>query len=262
MSLIGEERKNYILNQLNLDGKVKTNELVDALDVSSETIRRYLEELEDENKLKRVYGGAVKINLSRDEPSHLKREVLYADEKRKIGRAAATLVEDNDVIFIDDGTTTLHIIDYLLNKKNLTVLTISIPALYLLIDYKNKGLFTGDIFLIGGKVNALHSRVTGLLAEKMVENFYADKAFLSVDGMMLEKGITGFEEGKGQLTQQMMKYAKQSIVLCDHSKFGLVQFYKIADLRELDIIVSDVPAPKEWLYELQKKGVTWVSSGD
>ncbi|MDD9265884.1 DeoR/GlpR family DNA-binding transcription regulator [Paenibacillus sp. GCM10023248] len=262
MSLVGEERKDYILNQLNLEGKVTTNDLVERLNVSSETIRRYLEELEEEKKLKRVYGGAVKINLSRDEPSHLKREVLHADEKRRIGRAAATIVEDNDVLFIDDGTTTLHIIDYLLNKKNITVLTISIPALILLIDYKNKGLFSGDIYLLGGQVNAMHSRVSGTLAEKMVENFHADKAFLSVDGMMLGKGITGFEVGKGQMTQQFMKYAKQSIALCDHSKFGLVQFYKIADLGELDMIVSDVPAPKEWESELEKKGVVWVSASE
>lgn len=260
MSLIGEERKDYILNQLNLEGKVKTNELVDNLNVSSETIRRYLEELEEENKLKRVYGGAVKINLSREEPSHLKREVLHADEKRRIGRAAATFVEDNDVIFIDDGTTTLHVIDYLLNKKNLTVLTTSIPALYLLIDYKNKELYSGDIYFLGGKVNAMHSRVTGSLAEKMVESFYADKAFLSIDGMMIDKGITGFDEEKGQLTGQFIKHAKQSIVLTDQSKFGLVQFYKIADLKEIDIIVSDVPAPQEWEDYLVKKDVTWIAA--
>ncbi|MEC0230087.1 DeoR/GlpR family DNA-binding transcription regulator [Paenibacillus alba] len=260
MSLIGEERKDYILNQLNLEGKVKTNDLVDNLNVSSETVRRYLEELEDENKLKRVYGGAVKINLSREEPSQLKREVLHAEAKRMIGRAAAQLVEDNDVIFIDDGTTTLHTIDYLLNKKNLTVLTISIPALYLLIDYKNKELFSGDIYFLGGKVNALHSRVAGSMAEQMVEHFYADKAFLSVDGMMIGRGITGFDEGKGRMTQQFMKHAKQNIVLSDQSKFGLVQFYKIADLKEIDIIVSDVPVPKEWEPNLVAKNVTWITA--
>ncbi|GGI44425.1 DeoR family transcriptional regulator [Paenibacillus marchantiophytorum] len=260
MSLIGEERKDYILNQLNLEGKVKTNDLVDTLNVSSETIRRYLEELEEENKLKRVYGGAVKINLSREEPSHLKREVLHAEAKRKIGRAAATLVEDNDVIFIDDGTTTLHMIDYLLNKKNLTVLTISIPVLYLLIDYKNKELFSGEIYFLGGKVNAVHSRVAGSLAEQMVEHFYADKAFLSVDGMMLDRGITGFDESKGRMTQQFMRHAKQNIALSDQSKFGSVQFYKIADLKVLDIIVSDVPAPKEWEAHLADKNVTWITA--
>ncbi len=260
MSLIGEERKDYILNKLNLEGKVKTNELVDNLNVSSETIRRYLEDLEEENKLKRVYGGAVKINLSREEPSHLKREVLYADEKRRIGRAAATLVEDNDVIFIDDGTTTIHMIDYLLNKKNIKVITISVPALYLLIDYKNKELFSGDIFFIGGKVSSFQSRVVGSLAEKMVENFYADKAFISIDGIMMENGITGFDEERGQLAKKMMAHSKHNIVVTDHSKFGSVQFYKMADLTEIDIIVSDVPAPKEWEDDLAKKNVTWIAS--
>ncbi len=158
MSLVGEERKDVILNTLNLEGKVKTFELVEKLKVSSETVRRYLEELEAENKLKRVYGGAVKINLAREEPPHLKREELYADEKKRIGRAAASLVEDNDVIFIDDGTTTQQMIHFLLNKKNITVLAFSAPALYLLIDYKNKELFSGDVYFIGGKVNASQAR--------------------------------------------------------------------------------------------------------
>ncbi|OAB34907.1 DeoR family transcriptional regulator [Paenibacillus macquariensis subsp. defensor] len=260
MSLIGEERKDYILNKLNLEGKVKTNELVDNLNVSSETIRRYLEDLEEENKLKRVYGGAVKINLSREEPSQLKREVLYADEKRRIGRAAATLVEDNDVIFIDDGTTTLHMIDYLLNKKNIKVITNSVPALYLLIDYMNKDLFSGEIFFIGGRVSSVQSRVVGSLAEQMVENFYADKAFISIDGIMMDKGITGFDEERGQLVKKMIAQSKHNIVVTDHSKFGEVQFYKVADLKEIDIIVSDVPAPKEWEDYLAKKDVTWIAS--
>ncbi|MZQ82189.1 DeoR family transcriptional regulator [Paenibacillus sp. 5J-6] len=260
MSLIGEERKDYILNLLNLEGKVKTTDLVDNLNVSSETIRRYLEELEEENKLKRVYGGAVKINISREEPSHLKREVLHAEEKRIIGRSAATLVEDNEVIFIDDGSTTLHIIDYLLNKKNLTVLTNSVPALYLLIDYKNKELLSGDIFFIGGKVSSLQSRVVGSMAEKMIENFYVDKAFISIDGIMLGKGITSFDEERGQFARKLIDQSKISVVVTDSSKFGQVQFYKIADFNKIDIIVSNVDAPKEWKEQLTQKDITWIQA--
>ncbi|MFC5653808.1 DeoR/GlpR family DNA-binding transcription regulator [Paenibacillus solisilvae] len=258
MSLIGEERKDYILNTLNLEGKIRTSDLVDHLKVSSETIRRYMEELEEQNKLKRVYGGAVKINLTREEPSHFKREVIHADEKRKIGRAAASLVEDNDVIFIDDGSTTQQLIHYLHNKKNITVLTISAPVMYLLVDYQNKGLFSGDIYFIGGKVNAKHSRVSGSLAEKMVEHFFADKAFLSIDGIMLEKGISTFDAERGQLVRQMMSHAKQSIIMSDHSKIGSVQFYKISDVKDVDIIVSDVQAPVEWNIYLEEKDVSWI----
>lgn len=258
MSLIGEERKDLILNMLNLEGKVRTVDLVDKLKVSSETIRRYLEELEAENKLKRVYGGAVKINLAREEPAHFKREITRAEEKRRIGRAAASLVEDNDVIFVDDGTTTQQMIHYLLGKKNITVLTVSVPVLYLLIDYQNKDLFSGEIYFIGGKVNSKHSRVSGAIAEKMIETFYADKAFISIDGIMMGQGITGFDAERGQLARKLIEHSKQSIVLSDHSKFGEVQFYKIADLKEIDLIISDFPVPKEWEPYLAEKGVNWI----
>ncbi|NQX67161.1 DeoR/GlpR transcriptional regulator [Paenibacillus alba] len=260
MSLIGEERKEYILNQINSEGKVTTNELVEVLRVSAETIRRYLEDLEEDNKLKRVYGGAVKINRSREEPSHMNREVLNADEKRKIGKAAAALVEDNEVIFIDDGSTTLQMVEHLLDKEYLTILTNSIPALFALIDYKNRDLYSGEIIFIGGKVSSLQSRVVGSLAESMVEHFYADKAFISIDGMMIDKGVTSFDEERGQLARKMMEHARMNIVVADHSKIGLVQFYKMSDLQGIDIIVSGVPAPDDWKAELERVCAQWIVS--
>ncbi|OXS52943.1 DeoR family transcriptional regulator [Cohnella sp. CIP 111063] len=258
MSLIGEERKAIILDQLNMEGQVKTFELVKKLGVSSETIRRYLEELEEENRLKRVYGGAVKINLSAEEPSYLKREVLHAEEKQRIGRAAASLVEDNDVVFIDDGTTPLQMIQFLMNKSNLTVLTMSLPALHQLVEYKNRDLFSGDIYLIGGKVNAMHSRVTGPIAEKIVSLFHADKAFISIDGIVLNKGITSFDAERGQLVSRVIENAKQTIVMTDSSKIGLTQLYLMAGWRDVDIVISDVSVPKGWRQTLDEMGVDWI----
>ncbi|MFC5649883.1 DeoR/GlpR family DNA-binding transcription regulator [Paenibacillus solisilvae] len=260
MSLVGEERKSIILDMLNLEGQVKTIDLVKKLNVSSETIRRYLEEQEDENRLKRVYGGAVKINLGGEEPSYLKREVLYSEEKQRIGKAAASLVEDNDVIFIDDGTTPLQLIRFLMNKNNLTVLTMSMPALHLLIEYKNKDLFSGEIYLIGGKVNATHSRVTGSIAEKMAAMFHADKAFISIDGIVLSNGITSFDAERGQLASRVIENAKQTIVMTDSSKFGLTQLYRIADWRDIDIVISEVEAPKDWQETLEERGVVWIAA--
>jgi len=258
MSLVGEERKEYILNLLNYAGKVRTNELVDKLQVSSETIRRYLEELEYEKKLKRVYGGAVKINIDREEPSHFNREVLYAEEKKRIGRTAASLVQDNDVIVIDDGTTTQQIIGYLGNRKNLVVLTNSIPALSLLIEYQNKEHFSGDIYFIGGKVQTKHFRIAGSLAEKMMDNFNVDKAFISIDGILANKGITSYDPDRALLAKKFIENANESIVLSDHSKIGISTFYKIADLKEVDIVVSDVAPPKDWKSELDAINTNWI----
>ncbi|WP_103104584.1 DeoR/GlpR family DNA-binding transcription regulator [Brevibacillus reuszeri] len=258
MSLVGEERKDAIMNLLNYAGKVRTNELVEKLQVSSETIRRYLEELENENQLKRVYGGAIKINYEREEPSHLMREVSHAEEKKRIGRAAASLVQDNDVLVIDDGTTTLHMLPFLMNRKNLKLITISVPALNLLMEYHNKELFTGEIYFIGGKVQSKHFRTAGTLAENMMQSFFVDKAFISIDGILAQHGISSYDCEKAMIAKRIIENSKENIVLTDHSKIGISTFYKVADLKEIDTVISDVAAPKEWESELEAKGVNWL----
>lgn len=257
MSLVGEERKAIILNLLNLEGKVKTNDLVERLQVSSETVRRYLEEMEAENKLRKVYGGAIKIKHDREEPSHFKREVLWSEEKKRIGAAAAKLVQEGDVIVIDDGTTPLQMIPALSGIGRLTIVTPSITALSLLVQLQNQGMFDGDIYFIGGKVNAKHYRVAGSIAEKMMANFHVDKAFISIDGIT-HKSATSFDSDKSQLGRQFVDHADETIVLTDHSKIGANTFYKICDLKEIDTIVCNVPAPEEWKAELGKKDINWI----
>jgi DeoR/GlpR family transcriptional regulator of sugar metabolism len=258
MSLCALERKEFIVKKIHLEGKIRSDELVDELQVSFETIRRTLEELEKENKLKRVYGGAVKLTLDRMEPVYRQREHLYVTEKEKIGRAGAGLVQDNDVILIDDGTTPLQMIHYLTNTKGLTVITNSFPAVHCLQDYKNRGMFDGDIVVIGGMVNSHQDRVSGVLAERMLEGFHANKAFISIDGIQLKKGITSYDADRGSLVRKFIEHAEQTIVMTDHSKIGAVKMYKIADVREVDIIISDVEVPEAWADTLDRCDTTWM----
>ncbi|ANE46225.1 cytochrome C [Paenibacillus swuensis] len=260
MSLVGEERKGIILDLINNAGKVRTNDLVDRLQVSSETIRRYLEELEEENRLKRVYGGAVKMTLEREELPHLKREVLRADEKKRIGRVAAGLVQDHDVIVIDDGSTSLQMIPYLIYKKNLTIITNSIPGLNLLIDYQNKEIFAGDIFFVGGRVDSRHYRISGSIAEQIMQNFYVNKAFISIDGMLPVQGITSYDADRAMLARKFMQNSKESIVLTDSSKIGNSTLYKIADLNEIDRIICEQPVPREWADLMNKHDLEWIAA--
>ncbi|MGG0940087.1 DeoR/GlpR family DNA-binding transcription regulator [Brevibacillus centrosporus] len=258
MSLFGEERKQIILQLVNANGKVRTNDLVEKLQVSSESIRRYLEELESVKKLKRVYGGAVKLNLDRTEPSHMSREVLRAEEKKRIGRAAADLVQDNDTIVIDEGTTPLQMITFLSTKKDLTILTSSITALNMLIEYQNGGLLSAEIYFLGGKVNAKHHRVGGSFAEQTMKGFFVDKAFLSVDGLLIHKGITCYDPERAVLAKRFIENANESIILADHSKIGISTLSKVAELKEIDIVISDTKAPADWSKELQAHNVTWL----
>ncbi|TYP75540.1 DeoR/GlpR family DNA-binding transcription regulator [Paenibacillus methanolicus] len=258
MSLAGEERKQIILNMLQLQGKVRTPELVATLEVSSETVRRYLEELESESKLKRVYGGAVKINVEREEPAYVQREVLQAEEKRRIGHAAASLIQDRETIVLDDGTTTLKMIDTLVMRKGLTVLVTSVHTLNLLIGYRNRGVFDGDVVLIGGRVNTKHYRTSGSLAIHFMSHFHVDKAFLVADGLQIDGGVTAYEDERAMLSRTFMKHAKQSIVLADHTKIGTNHYCRIAGLEEVDIVVSDVAPPKEWHARLEEKDIHWM----
>ncbi|MCM3630158.1 DeoR/GlpR family DNA-binding transcription regulator [Paenibacillus glycanilyticus] len=260
MSLVGEERKREILDIINDAGKVQTNDLVKRFRVSSETIRRYLEELEAENRLKRVYGGAVKMTLVYEELSHTKREVLRVDEKKRIGRAAAALVQDHDVIVIDDGSTTLQMIPYLLYKKNLTIITNSISGLNMIMDYQNKEMFSGEVFFIGGKIDPRHYRISGSLAEKFMESFFVNKAFISIDGIMPEQGITSFDSDRALLAQKMMHKSEQTIILTDSSKFGVNRLYKIADFAAIDVIVCEEECPSEWSLSLEQQQVNWITA--
>ncbi|MEC2549215.1 DeoR/GlpR family DNA-binding transcription regulator, partial [Bacillus cereus] len=128
MSVVGEERKRTILEKVEFKGKVKVSELAREFAVSTETIRRYLEELDREKKLKKVYGGAVQLPGAGVEAPMLEREMLHIEEKKRIGYKAATFVEDGDVIAIDDGSTQIQMFQYLHHRKNLTIVRISFPV--------------------------------------------------------------------------------------------------------------------------------------
>jgi len=258
MSLQGEERKQYILKILAEKGKVNVNDLASELNVSTETIRKDLDQMDKENKLKKVYGGAVKISYDLIEPSQLSRENVHIEEKRKIGKAAADLVLDHEVIIVDEGSTTLQMIMHLSQKKNITLITNSVPALTLLIDYETKGLFQGTCVFIGGHVDSTHRRVTGLLAEQFMDHFYVDKAFISIYGITKDYGMTSYDPNEAILTKKFMKCARENIVLFDHSKIGIKRYYKVADLKEVDTIVCDKEAPMDWRGTLADKNIQWI----
>lgn len=257
LSLASEARKETIMNLLNEKGRVIAGELSALFEVSTETIRRDLDELERESKLKKVYGGAVKFKPE-PEPALFEREAVNVEAKRKIGALSAALVEDNDVIIVDEGSTALQIIHCLEGKRNVTILTNFIPALMAIIEFQKRGTFDGKLVFIGGEVSAQHLRVAGPIAEKVLEDFYVNKAFVSVDGVSLKYGITSYDYEKSAFTRQMVRHSEVAIVVADFSKIDKRTVAKITDLAEIQQIVSDREPPAEWKPALDKMGITWV----
>ncbi len=258
LSLVGEERKRKILELLDVSGKVKVNELSNILKVSTETVRKYLDQLQKEEKLKKVYGGAINISFFNEEPPTVEREVTHSEAKHRIGELAVSLINDNEVIAIDEGSTPMHLVKNLRNKQNITIFTTSISALSVLIELHQNNIFTGKIIMLGGEINTTHYRVTGSLTIEMLENLYVDKYFISADGLTREAGITSFDSSKGMVTKKLIEHSGQSIVLIDQSKIGKRTHYKMADLIDIDIIVSDHEHPQDWEYLLKENNIQWL----
>ncbi|WZL73987.1 DeoR/GlpR family DNA-binding transcription regulator [Clostridiaceae bacterium 35-E11] len=258
--LSAEERKERILYELNNYGKVMVKQLAEQFGVTMETIRRDLDFLEIQCQLKRIHGGAIKISYDKTEPSHTQRRDVFREEKQKIGHRAANFINDDEVIAIDTGTTTCEILYHLKDKKNITVILNNIAALNIIMDLKNKGLFHGKILFLGGEINTDQLSSFGPMSEKMMGDFYVDKAFIAVGGMSLKHGLTSYDMNEASLTQKIMENAKEVVVVADHSKIGVRNFYKICEIEETHMIVSDENPPKEWEEFLGKNEMKWIKA--
>lgn len=255
-----DERQEQILYELDNYGKVSVNQLAKKFEVTTETIRRDLDALAAQNKLQRTHGGAVKISFDKKEPSYFQRSDIYREEKQKIAYRAAGLINDNDVIAVDAGTTTCEILYHLKGKRNLTILINSVAGLNILVDLQNKGLFEGKIIFIGGEINSDQLQCMGTISEKFLRNFYVNKAFIAVGGISLQGGISGYDADISNLSKEIMSIAKEVIIVADHSKIGVRNFYKIAELDEVQVIISNAAAPNEWNDILSQHEIHWIKA--
>ncbi|CAM4104768.1 DeoR/GlpR family DNA-binding transcription regulator [Paenibacillus alkaliterrae] len=250
MSLTFEERKKTILERLAREERVQVVALSTDLNVSPETIRRDLDRLEKEGRLKKVYGGAVSAGMDSSEPPFLHRTQMNPAEKSSIGQLAASLVKDGETIMIDNGTTTVEVIRYLRDRSDITIVTHSVPALLLAME-----VFKGRIIFAGGEVNSIQQSTTGTLAESMLQQFKVHKVFISVGGISLVEGITDYDLNEAGMSRKMMERAEEAIVLADHSKFGKTTFARISSLQDVSMIISDRGCPAEWVEHLKEREI-------
>ncbi|CAG7659099.1 DeoR/GlpR family DNA-binding transcription regulator [Paenibacillus allorhizosphaerae] len=250
MSLTYEDRRMTILKQLEIEGKVQVHHLSHLLGISTETVRRDLDRLEREGKLRKVYGGAVKMRMELVEPPFLKRSQMMKKEKTAIGKLAASLVQDGETIMLDNGTTTMEILPHLKDRTNVTLITHSVPILNLALE-----MFKGNIIFVGGEMNVDYQAATGSLTDELYDQFKVNKAFLSVGGISLTDGVTDFHLAEAIISRKMMRRAEEAIVVADHSKFGVSTFVKISRLEEISMLITDPGCPKEWIDSFEALGI-------
>ncbi|MCZ8521327.1 MULTISPECIES: DeoR/GlpR family DNA-binding transcription regulator [Paenibacillus] len=262
MSLLAEERKQYILDWLEREGKAMVVGLAAQLEVSTETVRRDMAALEKEGKLKRVYGGAVKPTFHNREAPYEQRQKVHQAGKEAIGRAAAELVQDGSTIAIDAGTTPLELAKAIRGKMRLTVLTNSLSVAACLLELAGQERFSGKVILLGGELKPEQQAVNGPICEQMARQFRVDQAFLSIGGISLTHGVTDFDPSEASMSRTFAEIAQEVIVLADHSKLGISTFAYIMPLEKVDVIVTDAPCPADWTSELGTKHVQWVRAMD
>nr|WP_220185914.1 DeoR/GlpR family DNA-binding transcription regulator [Paenactinomyces guangxiensis] len=233
-----------ILNLLKQQGVVKLQDLVSVTESSESTIRRDLVELEKQNLLKRVHGGAALLQGKGTEPTIVEKSAKNLQEKRQIAAFAASLVGKGDCIYLDAGSTTIEMIPHLTGKQ-VTVVTNGVNHLEILLRNDMKA------YVLGGMMKASTRAIIGNVALENIRRFRFDHCFLGVNGIHAELGYTTPDPEEAFLKQAALQLSGQSYVLADHSKFGEISFAKIADLEEATILTDEMPEDTREFYEKQ-----------
>ncbi|PKR85717.1 DeoR/GlpR family DNA-binding transcription regulator [Heyndrickxia camelliae] len=243
-------RQNQIYKYIVNEGEVKISELTEQFNVVEMTIRRDFEKMEKLGLIKRTFGGAISM-VSQD-VSLFERESLNAQAKKRIGMKAAEFVGMGEAIFIDAGTTTPHLVSYIPKNFNLVIVTNALN-----VAAKIQGI-TKEKIVIGGMLLDSTFSLVGPIAESALDNLTFDKAFLAATNFSPEQGLTNSNLFEVQIKQKVMKQSKEVTFLIDHSKFGNQSLYKIANIEDVNRIITDIEPPHEYSQLLKRYGVELV----
>lgn len=250
MSMLTQERYQSILSIINEKNAASVAELAKMLNTSESTIRRDLTALDELGKLKKVFGGATSVKQVSGvfEDSVSEKEVRMSEEKTAIARYCATLINDSDFVFIDAGTTTARLIDFLDNDKA-TYVTNGIAHARKLIQ---RGL---NAYIVGGKVKPVTEAVIGAEAIANLKNLNFSKAFMGTNGIDLEAGFTTPDMEEALMKEAAIKTSYMAFVMADRTKFRRVFPVTFAPLRTCCIITDRLP-DKEYAAETVIKEVS------
>lgn len=230
-----QERKNYILEKIRTDKKVNASDVVKEFNVTMETVRRDLEDLENHGLLRRIYGGAVEGKIYDVEPSYDSRMVTNLDAKKKLAVLVCDLIKPNETIFIDGGTTLLEVANELV-RRNIEISVVT-NALQIAITLSKASNI--KIVMLGGFVSDADQFITKLLNPSDINVFNFDKSILGVASINRAQGVTDYNLDVSIIKREMIKRSRQHIFVADSSKFGKFVKYTVADFGQIDYLITD-----------------------
>ena len=248
---IPAERQKKMMEYIEAHTSAQIHELAEKFHVSEATVRRDLDDLDQQGALRRTHGGAIKVDRSTSYESVYSEKInLMLEEKHRIAEHAAQLVHPGDTVLIDSGTTTFFIAQALAHHENLTIIT---NDLY--IAYQTPIHASSMLIVTGGTRRQGRQELVGSIPESFVRDSHVDVAFIGVDGIDLTGGVTNANFTEVGLKRLMLRSAAHSVIVADHTKFGRVALARICDLREVSLLITDRGIENEALTRLKKLGV-------
>ncbi|MDY6873566.1 MAG: DeoR/GlpR family DNA-binding transcription regulator, partial [Chloroflexota bacterium] len=214
---------------------VQVSDLAEEFDVTTVTIRRDLDEMEGDGLCIRKRGGAIRVNpgVSMEMPYNIKRHDMV-DEKERIAQQALEFIEDGDTIILDSGSTTYALALLLNTKVQITVVTNDLKIAVKLAENPKINLIC-----TGGIARTSVYSLQGSVAESFINNIKVDKTFLGADAIHTDGVISNVNIEEVAIKKAMIKAADQTILMTDSTKFGKSGFYKVCDLDEVNVIITD-----------------------
>lgn len=248
-----EDRREQIADELRRRGRVSVGRLAAGYDVTPETVRRDLIELEKRGQLRRVHGGAIALEHLRVEPAVAERSGHMAAEKVRIAAAAiGQFPPDGGTVLLDAGTTTGALLDVIPTDRRLTVVTNAVPHALALAPIP-----TVTVIVVGGRLRARTLANVDAFAVDAVHSLRVDVAFVATNGIS-ERGCTTPHPAEAAVKRAMVGAADRVVLLADHTKFGDEHFVRFAELSDLDVVITDDGAEHDDLLPLRMAGVEVV----
>ncbi|MDF2670115.1 MAG: DeoR family transcriptional regulator [Paenibacillus sp.] len=249
--MLAAERKLRIVEYTRQYRVATVTDLAKEFNVHEATIRRDLMEIEQEGLLKRTHGGAIVEHWTHDEPSFNDRFNTQLEQKMRIGKLAANMVQDGEHIIIDSGTTTLHIAKNLVHRSNITVVTNDINIASELRDAS--GI---KVVLTGGDLYPSSYMLNGMFTDQVLGSLHVEKAFIGIPALHPVHGLMHPEALLVPAKKGMIRAAQEIIVVADDSKIGKLSLYTVAPTSSIHTLITGIGAGEQDLKLFRDAGVT------
>ncbi|WP_050698553.1 DeoR/GlpR family DNA-binding transcription regulator [Anaeromassilibacillus senegalensis] len=248
------QRIQQIEAYINEHKTVTLDQICESFQVSKSTIRRDLDEILADSRYKKIYGG-ITVQTQKAQASFDERNIAQLGEKKRIAALAAEQVRDGDIIFIDSGTTTLHMIETLSKRDNLTILTNHLEIIYRAIPYPNI-----NVIALSGQLNRKTLSFTDAGSVQELKNYNISKAFLSTSGLSIASGVTNSSPMESEIKRMAVQRSRQVFLLADHTKYNTASLVTYCGLEQIHVLVTDARPPVDIIQFLEDHQISILTA--